>query len=102
MEDIHSAVNRALHREKVPHFVRIQEIRRNGKFTVTGVTTPTASARMLMSYKDIVVTAARTVDIGVVDVEVNEVWKRLKVHGIPLARYMGEGTNGTERLREEI
>ena len=27
---------------------------------------------MLMNYKDIVITAARTVDIGVVDVEVNE------------------------------
>ena len=57
---------------------------------------------MLMNYKDIVITAARTVDLGVVDVEVNEVWKRLKVHGIPLARYMGEGTNGTQRLREDI
>ena len=102
VEDTHSAVNRALHKEMIQHFARIQEIRRNGKYTVTGVTIPTASARMLINYKDIVIPVARTVDIGVVDVEVNEVWKRLKVHGIPLARYMGEGTNGTERLREEI
>lgn len=34
--------------------------------------------------------------------EVNEVWRRLEIHGIPLARYVRKGTHGTEKLREEI
>ena len=33
--------------------------------------------------------------------EANEVWKRVKVHGIPLAIYVGKGTQGTEKLRGE-
>ena len=37
-----------------------------------------------------------------VEFEVNEVWERVKIHGIPLTRYVGKGTHGTERLREVI
>ena len=100
--DIQSAVNRARYQEKIPHFVRIQDVRRNDRETITGVTTSTASAKMLMNYRDTVICATRTVDAGIVSVEVNEIWKRLKIHGIPLARYVGKGTHGTEKLREEI
>ena len=37
-----------------------------------------------MNYKATVIRAARTLDVGVVDVEVSEVWKSVNVHGIPL------------------
>ena len=100
--DIQSAINRALYQERVPHCVRVQEVRRNDRGTITGATIPTASAEMLLNYRDTVIRAARTQDAGIVGVELNEIWKRVKIHGIPLARYVGKGTHGTEKLREEI
>ena len=100
--DIQSAINRALCQERVPHSVRVQEVRRNDRGTITGATIPTASAEMLLNYRDTVIRAARTQDAGIVGVELNEIWKRVKIHGIPLARYVGKGTHGTEKLREEI
>lgn len=55
--------------------VRIQEVRRNDRETITGVTTPTVSAKMLINYRDTVIRAARTVEAGIMGVEVNEIWK---------------------------
>jgi len=46
--------------------------------------------------------AARTVDRGVVDVEENNTWERLKIHAVPLVRYMGKGTDGLQKMREEF
>ena len=34
--------------------------------------------------------------------EGNESWKRLKIHTIPVVRYMGKGTDGVQEMREEI
>jgi len=56
---------------------------------------------MAMRYRDVIITAARTVDRGVVDVEENETWERLKNHAVPLERYMGKGTEGLQKMREE-
>jgi len=47
-------------------------------------------------------TAARTVGKGVVDVEENESWERLKIHTVPLVRYIGKGTEGLQNMREEF
>lgn len=44
--------------------------------------------------------AIKTVDPTVVEVEVLEHWQRLKVHGMPLERYLGEGK--MELLRKEV
>lgn len=59
-EDIQSAINRAMYQEKILHCVHIQDIRGNGWETITGVTTLTASAKMLMNIRDTVIRAART------------------------------------------
>jgi len=60
--------------------------RRNAKGTITAITHQNATAGMAMQYHDIIITAARTVDRGVVDVEENETWERLKIHAVPLVR----------------
>jgi hypothetical protein len=55
-----------------------------------------------MQYRNIIIPAARTVDRGVVDVEENETWERLKIYAIPLVGFMGKGTKGKQKLREEF
>jgi hypothetical protein len=42
------------------------------------------------------------VDKGIFDMEGNESWGRLKIHTVPLVRYMGKDTDGIPRMREEI
>ena len=76
--------------------------RRNAKGAITAITHQNATAGMAMQYHDIIITAARTVDRGVVDVEENETWERLKIHAVPLVRYMGKGTEGLQKMREEF
>ena len=35
--------------------------------------------------------AAKSIDEKVIGIEALEQWQKLKVHGMPLARYLGEG-----------
>jgi len=57
---------------------------------------------MALQYCYIIITAARTVDNGVVDVEENESWERLKIHAVHLIWYMGKGTEGLQKMREQF
>ena len=45
--------------------------------------------------------AAKSIDEGVIGVEALEKWHRLKVHGMPLLRYFGEGKMEILSLRIE-
>lgn len=38
---------------------------------------------------------------SVVDLELNETLRRIGIFGVPLARYVDEGTHGAHRLREK-
>jgi predicted phage tail protein len=75
--------------------------RRNAKGAIMAITHQNATTEMAMRYCDIIITAARTVDMGVVDVEENETWERQKIHSVPLVRYMGKGIGGLQTMREE-
>jgi len=57
---------------------------------------------MAQQCHDIIFTAARTVDKGVVEVKENESWEMLKIHAVPLIRYMGNGTEGLEKMQQEF
>jgi len=70
--DISSEVNRALFEAKVPHFVRIQGVTKNTRGCLSTITTPAATAEMLIRYREIVIKAARKVDAGIVDIETVE------------------------------
>jgi hypothetical protein len=76
--------------------------RRNARGTITATTHQNATAEMALLYRDIIIKAARSVDKGIIDVEGNESWERLKIHTVPLVRYMGKGTKGLQKMREEI
>jgi outer membrane biosynthesis protein TonB len=101
-QEIASAINRALFHQKAPAHIRIMNAKRNARGAITAITHPNATAWMAVHYRDIIITAARTVDKGVVDVEEKESWQRLKIHTVPLIRYMGKGTEGLEKMREEF
>jgi hypothetical protein len=38
----------------------------------------------------------------VIDVEVNDSWERLKIHTLPLVKDKGKGTEGLQKMRDEI
>ena len=92
--DISSEVNRALFEAKVPHFIRIQGVTKNTRGCLSTITTPAATAEMLIRYREIVIKAARKVDAGIVDIETNELWERVKMHGVNFDRYLGKKTGG--------
>jgi len=101
--DISSEVNRALFEAKVPHYVRIQGVTKNTRGCLSTITTPGATAEMLIRYREIVIKAARKVDAGIVDIETNELWERVKMHGVNFDRYLGKKTGGgLEKLRQEL
>jgi len=101
--EISSEVNRALFEAKVPHFVRIQGVTKNTRGCLSTITTPGATAEMLIKYREIVIKAARKVDAGIVDIETNELWERVKMHGVNFDRYLGKKTGGgLEKLRQEL
>jgi len=101
-EEIASAINRALFRQQAPAHIRIMNARRNGKGAITAITHQNAIAEMAMRYRVIISTAAKTVDKGVVEVEENETWERLKIHAVPLVRYMGNGTDGLQKMGQQF
>jgi hypothetical protein len=100
-QEIASAINRALFHQKAPAHIKIMNAKRNAKGTITAITHPNATAELAMQYRDIIITAARTVDRGVVDVEENETCERLMIHAVPLVRYMGKCTEGLQKIQEE-
>jgi len=99
-QEMASAITRALLHPKAPAHIRFMNAKRNAKGAIAAITHPNATAEMALQYCDIIITAARTVDNGVVDVEENESWERLKIHPVPLIRYMGKGTEGLQKMRE--
>ena len=54
---------------------------------------------LLPDFKDLLITAARQADPAVISVELPEQWYRVKVHGVPIKRYL---TCGLALAREEI
>jgi len=101
--DISSEVNRAIFEAKVPHFIRIQGVTRNTRGCLSTITTPGVMAEMLIRYREIVIKVARKVDAGIVDIETNELWEKVKMHGVNFDRYLGKKTGGgLEKMRQEL
>ena len=55
-----------------------------------------------MLYCDTILRVARTVDATIIDITANKTWRRVKIHSVPLNRYLGAGTYGLDRLQEEL
>ena len=100
--EIASAINRALFHQKAPAHIRMMNARSNAKGAIPAITNQNATAKMALRYHGIIIKAERTVDKGVVDVEAKESWERLTIHAVPLVRYLGKGTKGLQKMREEF
>ena len=57
---------------------------------------------MILIYRDVIISAKRTVDKGVIDVAETESWETLTVHGVQHMRNMGNGTEGRQKMPDEI
>jgi DNA polymerase III delta prime subunit len=76
--------------------------RMNAKGRMTTITHQNATAEMALLYRDIIIKAARSVDREIIVMEGKESWDILKIHTVLLVRYMGKGTEGLHKMREEI
>lgn len=101
-QEIASAITSELFHHQDPAHIRIMNTRRNAKGVITAITHQNATAEIALRYLDIIITATRTVDKVVVDVEENESWERLKIHRVHLVPYIGKGTDGLQKMREEF
>ena len=97
---VQASVNKELHR--IGASVRIQGLflTQSGKYR--GSTTPTSNADQLLDHRDAAIRAARTVDPSVAGLEARPSWWWMKIHGVPVARFVGRGPNGLTALREEL
>ena len=66
-----------------------------------GATSPTSSLHDLLQHRDMVLRAARTVLSDISDIVPQQRWKWIRIHNVPLERYMGGG-GGLRKLREEL
>ena len=99
-EDVILAINRAVAKERFPAFIRVVD----AGYTNTGAITVllekgNLGSMLLPDFKDLLITAARQADPAVISVELPEQWYRVKVHGVPIKRYL---TCGLALAREEI
>jgi len=101
-QEIASAINRELFHQQTPAKNEIMNARRTANGPSTAITQQNATAEMAMRYRKVIITAARTVDSGLVDAEENETWERLNIQAVPLVRYMGKGTEGLQKMRGEM
>jgi hypothetical protein len=76
--------------------------KRNAKGAITAITHPNMTAEMALQCRNMIITAARTVDNGVMDVEENVSWERLLINRVPLTRYMGKGMEDLQKMREDF
>ena len=72
----------------------------NGR--LLGTTTPLSTAGALFRHKDLVLRAARTVDMRITSLDPFEKWGWVKIHGVSLLGYMEKGSGGLQKLREEL
>lgn len=98
--DIMFEVNKALAHARADVAVRLIKLKYTEKGNLSGVLREYACAEDLLEYAPAVMTAVQELDSAVIDVEKTEKWRKLRVHGVALDRYMTEG--GLDLAREEI
>jgi hypothetical protein len=76
--------------------------KRISKRAITAITNQNLMAAMALTYDEVNMIAAHMVDKGVMDVDENESWERQEVNAVHLVRYMGIGTEGLQKMQDEI
>lgn len=98
--DIMFEINKALAHARASVAVRLINLKYTEKGNLSGIVSENACADDLFGYAAIVMPTVQKLDHAVVDMEKTEKWRKLRVHGVALDRYLGEG--GLDTAREEI
>ena len=99
--DLMLVLNESLQRAGVPAYVRFGRVGYSQSGVISGLLTERSNAEdLIKQHSNMFIRSAKSVDEGVIGVEALERWHRLKVHGMPLLRYFGEGR--MEILSREI
>lgn len=100
-EDLMLVLNESLQKTGVPAYIRFCRVGYAQSGAISALLTEKASAEYLVrEHSNVLIRAAKSIDEIVIGVEALERWQRLKVHGMSLARYFGEGE--MELLSREI
>ena len=95
------ALNEALQKAGEETYIRFSRVQYAPSGAVSALLTEKGDAGQLIPQRsNLLIRAVKSVDPAVVGVEVLEHWQRLKVHGMPLERYLGEGK--MELLKREV
>lgn len=99
--DLMLALNEALQKAGEGSDIRFSRVKYAPSGAIYALITEKANAGLLIPrLSNSLIRAAKTVDAAVVGVEILEHWQRLKVHGMPLERYLGDGK--MELLQREV
>ena len=99
--DLMLALNEALQKTGEESHVRFCCVKYAPSGAISALLNEKADAGLLIPRKsNLLIRAVKSVDPEVIGVEVLEHWQRLKVHGMPLERYLGEGK--MELLKREV
>lgn len=98
--DIMLAINKALAQAGADPTIRMVGLRYTKAGNLSGLTVEHARADDLLEYAATVLTSTRALDPSVTAIEKTERWRKLRVHGVSLDRYLCEG--GLDLAREEI
>ena len=85
-----SAINRALRQGGISS-VRVNRVRVTDKARLIGTTSSTSTFVDLLQHRDMVLRVARSVYGHISDVVEQKKWKWVRIHNVPLDRYMGGG-----------
>lgn len=88
--DIMLAINKALAQEEADPTIRMVGLRYTKRGNLSGLTVEQARADDLLEYAATMLAAARALDPAVTEVEKTEKWRKLRVHGVSLDRYLCE------------
>lgn len=94
------AINKALAQDGADVSARLTGLRYTGRGHLSGLTAIYASANDVLEHAGKVTAAADKLDPAVAKIEKTEKWRKLRVHGVSLDRYLGDG--GLDLAREEI
>ena len=90
--DLMLVLNESLQKAGIPAYTRFSRVGYSQSGAISALLTEKSNAENLVrDHSNMLIRAAKSVDEKVIDIEALERWQRLKVHGMSLARYLGEG-----------
>ncbi len=91
-EDLMLVLNKSLQKTRVPAYIRFCRVGYAQSGAISALLTEKSSEKdLIKEHSKVLIRAAKSIDEAVIGVEALERWQRLKVHRMPLARYLREG-----------